>query len=55
MDRAQLLEAQAPIKERYRSDPQLALVTLRSEGQLDEHQTLAGGVPVSVSCQTAPS
>jgi uncharacterized OsmC-like protein len=35
VDRAELREAQQPIKERYRQDPQAALVTLRSEGRLD--------------------
>jgi hypothetical protein len=86
VDRAQLRQTQAPIKERYEHDPQAAVVTLTAEGQPDEqeiacsvgtaralvepglhpatlmqlterycvvHQTLAGGVPVSVSCQTA--
>ncbi len=35
MDRAQLRETQAPIKERYKSDPDSALVTLRADGELD--------------------
>lgn len=38
MDRAELVATQAPIKQRYRDDPASALVTLRSEGELDsEH------------------
>ena len=35
MDRTELRAVQQPIKERYRQDPQAALVTLRSEGRLD--------------------
>ena len=35
MDRAELRAVQQPIKERYRQEPQDALVTLRSEGRLD--------------------
>ncbi len=35
MDRAALVATQAPIKQRYRDDPETALVTLRSEGELD--------------------
>jgi uncharacterized OsmC-like protein len=35
VNRAELRAAQQPIKERYRQDPQAALVTLRSEGGLD--------------------
>jgi uncharacterized OsmC-like protein len=34
MDREQLRSAQAPIKERYRGDPDTAMVTLRAEGAL---------------------
>ncbi|MDZ5698885.1 MULTISPECIES: OsmC family protein [Phyllobacteriaceae] len=36
MDAAALRAAQAPIKERYKSDPQAALVTLRATGALDD-------------------
>jgi uncharacterized OsmC-like protein len=36
VDRAQLRETQAPLKERYRAEPESALVTLRAEGRLDE-------------------
>jgi hypothetical protein len=36
MDREQLRAVQRPIKDRYRSDPEAALVTLHAEGQLDE-------------------
>ena len=36
MDSAQLRSMQAPIKERYRHQPETAVVTLRAEGQLGE-------------------
>lgn len=36
MDAAQLKAMQAPIKERYRSDPGAALITLKAEGRLGE-------------------
>ena len=36
MDRAGLRAAQQPLKDRYRSDPASALVTLRATGRLDE-------------------
>jgi uncharacterized OsmC-like protein len=36
MDRDQLRAAQAPLKQRYREDPESALVTLRAEGSLEE-------------------
>jgi uncharacterized OsmC-like protein len=35
MDRQQLQELQRPVKERYRHDPDAALVTLAAEGTLD--------------------
>ena len=35
MDREQLREIQRPIKDRYRTEPEAALVTLNAEGQLD--------------------
>jgi uncharacterized OsmC-like protein len=35
VDRALLRETQAPLKERYRSDPDSAVVTLRADGELD--------------------
>lgn len=38
MDREQLRAAQKPIKERYRREPESALVTLRAEGRLDEEE-----------------
>ena len=38
MDRAELQAVQAPLKERYRAEPDAALVTLRAEGRLDEQQ-----------------
>jgi uncharacterized OsmC-like protein len=36
MDRDQLKEVQAPLKERYRDDAEAALVTLSAEGELGE-------------------
>jgi uncharacterized OsmC-like protein len=36
MDRDQLRATQRPLKERYRSAPEAALITLRAEGALDE-------------------
>ena len=36
MDSAELRELQAPLKERYRSDPDAAVVTLRARGDLAE-------------------
>lgn len=36
MDREQLRAAQSPLKERYRSDPASAVVTLRAAGRLGE-------------------
>ena len=36
MDRAELQEAQKPLKERYREEPAAALITLRADGKLDE-------------------
>src|SRR4051794_21045380 len=44
MDRAELQELQRPIKERYREDPERALVTLSAEGTLDDQ-----GVACSVA------
>jgi uncharacterized OsmC-like protein len=38
VDRAELQAVQAPLKERYRAEPDAALVTLRAEGRLDEQQ-----------------
>jgi uncharacterized OsmC-like protein len=35
MHTTELREAQAPLKERYRSDPEAAVVTLRAGGELD--------------------
>ena len=35
MDRAQLQEIQRPIKDRYREDPDAAVITLKAEGSLD--------------------
>jgi uncharacterized OsmC-like protein len=44
MDRAELQELQRPIKERYRDDPERAVVTLSAEGTLDDQ-----GVACSVA------
>src|SRR6266700_3619542 len=38
MDRAELQALQAPLKERYRAEPEAALITLRADGKLDEEQ-----------------
>ncbi|HEY2651409.1 MAG TPA: OsmC family protein [Solirubrobacteraceae bacterium] len=38
MDREELRRIQKPIKERYRTDPGAAVVTLRAEGRLDEQE-----------------
>jgi uncharacterized OsmC-like protein len=39
MDRDELRALQAPLKQRYREDPQSALVTLRADGTLDQRLT----------------
>ena len=39
MDRTALRAAQAPLKERYRDEPEAALVTLKAHGSLDEGVT----------------
>jgi uncharacterized OsmC-like protein len=38
MNRAELRAVQQPIKERYRSEPEAALLTLHAEGRLDEQE-----------------
>ena len=38
MDKAELQAVQAPIKERYREEPEAALITLSAEGELDASQ-----------------
>jgi uncharacterized OsmC-like protein len=38
VDRTQLQAVQAPIKDRYRDEPQAALVTLRASGELDDQE-----------------
>ena len=35
----ELREAQTPLKERYRSNPDAALITLTAEGRIGEHVT----------------
>ena len=47
MDASELKALQAPLKERYRSAPETALITLRAEGRLGE------GVTCSVSTARA--
>src|SRR5262252_10210475 len=39
MDREELRAAQPPLKERYRSEPEAALITLKAEGRIGEHVT----------------
>ncbi len=38
MDRSALQALQAPLKERYRAEPQAAVITLRAEGRLGEEE-----------------
>ena len=38
MDREKLRAVQAPLKERYRADPEAALVTLSAQGSLDDER-----------------
>ena len=38
MDRAELQAAQKPLKDRYREEPEAALITLRADGELDSAQ-----------------
>jgi uncharacterized OsmC-like protein len=38
VDKAELQAAQKPLKDRYREEPDSALVTLRADGELDEGQ-----------------
>src|SRR6185437_7035611 len=38
MDRAELHALQAPLKERYREEPDAAFLTLRADGELDGSQ-----------------
>jgi uncharacterized OsmC-like protein len=47
MERDQLRAVQAPLKQRYREDPESALITLRADGSLEER------VACSVSTGTA--
>jgi uncharacterized OsmC-like protein len=39
MDKEGLRAVQAPLKERYRSEPDAALITLKAEGRIGEHVT----------------
>jgi uncharacterized OsmC-like protein len=39
MDREELRAVQAPLKERYREEPQAGLITLRAEGRIGENVT----------------
>ena len=45
MDSAELRAMQAPIKERYKSDPQAAVITLKAKGTIDSE---------SLSCKVEP-
>src|ERR1700739_3963440 len=38
MNRDELQKVQTPLKERYRDEPEAALVTLEADGRLDENQ-----------------
>src|SRR5689334_5849684 len=38
MDRAELQAMQKPLKDRYREEPEAALITLRADGKLDEER-----------------
>jgi uncharacterized OsmC-like protein len=38
VDRAELKAVQTPLKERYREEPEAALITLRADGKLDEEK-----------------
>ena len=38
MDKTELQAVQAPLKDRYRSEPEAALVTLRADGKLDDQR-----------------
>src|SRR6266516_1777174 len=38
MDKTELRAMQAPLKERYREEPEAALITLRADGELDASQ-----------------
>jgi uncharacterized OsmC-like protein len=44
MDAVTLRAVQAPIKDRYRTDPDAALVTLKAEGRLDDPEGLSCSV-----------
>src|SRR5215469_2765434 len=39
MNRDELRAAQAPLKERYRAEPEAGLITLKAEGRIGEHVT----------------
>ena len=52
MDAAMLRAIQAPIKDRYRSDPQAAYITLRAHGSLDD-QNIACKVETGRALATA--
>src|SRR3954451_22170284 len=38
MDQAELRELQAPLKDRYRAEPEAAVITLKATGQLNEEK-----------------
>ena len=41
MDAAELRAMQAPIKDKYKGQPETALITLKAKGTLDDHRALA--------------
>ena len=45
MDAAELRAMQAPIKDRYKSDPGAAMITLKAKGTLDDS---------SIACKVEP-
>jgi uncharacterized OsmC-like protein len=52
IDAAALRALQAPLKERYKSDPDAALITLRAKGDIDD-QSIACKVETGRAIQTA--
>ena len=43
MDAAELRATQAPIKERYKTDPKSALITLKAKGSIESEGIACGG------------
>jgi len=46
MDAAALRQMQAPIKERYKTDPKTAMITLKAKGSTDSE---------GIACKVAPA